>query len=387
MKRALLVLEDGTFCFGESLAAEGEVYGELVFNTAMTGYQELLTDPSYTNQIVVMTYPEIGIYGVNEEDIESDGVKVKGFVVFRMVEKAYNYRATKSLIDYLKENGTMAIQNVDTRSLTRKIRSQGTMKGAISTIDLDPKSLLEKVKRSEPVLGIDLVKEVSCHESSLEESSGPRVAVIDCGVKFNILRELKKRGLSILKVPYTIDFEELKKFDVKGVLISNGPGDPSVLVKTIDLVRKILKHNLPVAGICLGHQLLALAIGARTYKMKFGHRGVNHPVKDLERNKVLITTHNHGFAVEPSSLKLTGIGQTETFQYENLSYFQELLGESPAGFGKVKVTHVSLNDGTIEGMRLLDYPAFSVQFHPEACPGPHDANFFFDDFMKLIEGR
>jgi len=386
MKRALLVLEDGTFCFGESLAAEGEVYGELVFNTAMMGYQEVLTDPSYTNQIVVMTYPEVGIYGINEEDIESDGVKVKGFVVFRMVEKAYSHRATKTLIEYLKENGTMAIQGVDTRSLTRKIRSQGTMKGAISTIDLDPKSLLEKVRQSEPVLGIDLVKEVSCHETSLEESSGPRVAVIDCGVKFNILRELKKRGFCVLRVPYTIDFEELKRLDVQGVLISNGPGDPSVLAKTIDLVRNILKHNLPVAGICLGHQLLALAIGGRTYKMKFGHRGVNHPVKDLERNKVLITTHNHGFAVQPSSLRINGI-EDDVFHYEKLSNADELMGESPAGFGKLKITHVSLNDGTIEGMKLLDYPAFSVQFHPEACPGPHDANFFFDDFAKLIEGR
>jgi carbamoyl-phosphate synthase small subunit len=386
MKKALLVLEDGTFFFGENLAAEGEVYGELVFNTAMMGYQEVLTDPSYTNQIVVMTYPEVGIYGVNEEDIESDRVRVKGFVVFRMVEESYNHRATKTLIEYLKESGTMAIQGVDTRSLTRKIRSQGTMKGAISTIDLDPKSLLEKVRQNEPVLGVDLVKEVSSKEIFLDDSSGPRVAVIDCGAKFNILRELKKRGLCVLRVPYTIEFEELKRLDVQGVLISNGPGDPSVLVKTIDLVRQILLHCLPVAGICLGHQLLALAIGGKTYKMKFGHRGVNHPVKDLERNKVLITTHNHGFAVEPSSLRISGM-EDDVFHYEKFSNTDELMGESPAGFGKVKITHVSLNDGTIEGMKLLDYPAFSVQFHPEACPGPHDANFFFDDFTKLIKGR
>ncbi len=386
MKKALLVLEDGTFFFGENLAAEGEVYGELVFNTAMMGYQEVLTDPSYTNQIVVMTYPEVGIYGVNEEDIESDRVRVKGFVVFRMVEKAYNHRATKTLIEYLKESGTMAIQSVDTRSLTRKIRSQGTMKGAISTVDLDPKSLLEKVRQNEPVLGVDLVKEVSSKEIFLDDSSGPRVAVIDCGAKFNILRELKKRGFSVLRVPYTIEFEELKRLDVQGVLISNGPGDPSVLVKTIDLVRQILLHCLPVAGICLGHQLLALAIGGKTYKMKFGHRGVNHPVKDLERNKVLITTHNHGFAVQPSSLRISGM-EDDVFHYEKFSNTDELMGESPAGFGKVKITHVSLNDGMIEGMKLLDYPAFSVQFHPEACPGPHDANFFFDDFAKLIKGR
>jgi carbamoyl-phosphate synthase small subunit len=200
------------------------------------------------------------------------------------------------------------------------------------------------------------------------------------------LRELKKRDLCVLRVPYTIEFEELKRLDVQGVLISNGPGDPSVLVKTIDLVRQILLHCLPVAGICLGHQLLALAIGGKTYKMKFGHRGVNHPVKDLERNKVLITTHNHGFAVQPSSLRISGM-EDDVFHYEKFSNTDELMGESPAGFGKVKITHVSLNDGTIEGMKLLDYPAFSVQFHPEACPGPHDANFFFDDFTKLIKGR
>lgn len=390
MKKALLVLEDGSFYFCESLGADGEVYGELVFNTAMTGYQEVLTDPSYTNQIVVMTYPEIGIYGVNDEDIESAHVRVKGFVAFRFVESSYNHRATKTVIDYLRENGTMAVQGVDTRALTRKIRKQGTMKGAISTIDLDPGSLLAKVKSCEPILGVDLVSQVSCNDIVHGDLSGPRVVVIDCGVKFNILRELQKRGFSVLRVPYTIDFDELKKLDVQGVLVSNGPGDPSVLSKTIELVRQILLAGLPLAGICLGHQLLALAVGAKTYKMKFGHRGVNHPVKDLEKNRVLISSHNHGFAVDPASLGITslrGTGQSEDFSYEELLDADELVGESPLGFGKVKVTHVSLNDGTIEGIKLLDYPAISVQFHPEACPGPHDANFFFDDFAELIRER
>lgn len=388
MKKALLVLEDGTCYFGKSFGAEGEVYGEIVFNTSMTGYQEVLTDPSYTNQIVVMTYPEIGIYGVNAEDVESSQVRVKGFVVFRAVEGKHNHRATGTLIDYLIKNGVVAVEGVDTRALTRRIRNCGAMRGAISTIDMNVDSLLTKVRQTKPLIDVDLVKEVSPKQTIFDEASGPRIALIDCGVKFGILRELRKRGFGVVRLPYTIDFEDLKKLGVCGVMISNGPGDPSALGRTIELIRRILSYGLPLAGICLGHQLLALAIGAKTYKMKFGHRGVNHPVKDLEKNKILITTHNHGFAVDPTSLDITWITNVEQKEVllEKLSNVEEMVGESPAGFGKVKITYVSLNDGTIEGIKLMDHPVMSVQFHPEASPGPHDANSFFDDFVHTVQG-
>lgn len=388
MKKALLVLEDGTSYLGKSFGAEGEVYGEIVFNTSMTGYQEVLTDPSYANQIVVMTYPEIGIYGINTEDIESSRIWVKGFVVFRAVEGKHNHRATGTLIDYLVQNGIVAVEGVDTRAITRRIRNYGVMRGVISTIDMDADSLLSKVRQTEPLIDIDLVKEVSPKQTIFDEGSGPRIALIDCGVKFGILRELRKRGFSVVRLPYTIDFEDLKRLGVCGVLVSNGPGDPSALSRTIELIRQTLSYGLPLAGICLGHQLLGLAIGARTYKMKFGHRGVNHPVKDLEKNKILITTHNHGFAVDPTSLGITWIPNVEQKEVllEKLSNVEEMVGESSAGFGKVKITHVSLNDGTIEGIRLVDHPVMSVQFHPEASPGPHDANPFFDDFVHMVQG-
>jgi len=390
MKRALLVLEDGSYFYGSTFAAEGETFGELVFNTAMTGYQEVLTDPSYAGQIVIMSYPEIGIYGINDSDMESNTVKVAGFVVYRSVEKPSNHRATKSLVDYLRENKIVAIEGIDTRMLIRKIRDKGVVNGAISTQDLDPISLAGKLKFMQKIDDIDLVKNVSVNvvEDNHHEY-GWKVAVVDCGCKKSIIRELERLGASVLLVPYTIDFEDLKTLKVNGVLVSNGPGNPAVLNRTIVLIKQILAHGIPLAGICLGHQLLALAVGASTYKMKFGHRGINHPVKDLEAQKVMITTQNHGFAVDPESVGIYGMknkDQDPGFVFEKIQSLKDLVGKSTEGF-IVKITHLSLNDGTVEGLKLVDHPAVCVQFHPEASAGPHDAKDFFVDFMKLVLSR
>lgn len=390
MKKALLVLEDGSYFYGESFASDGEAFGELVFNTGMTGYQEILTDPSYKGQIVVMSYPEIGIYGINYEDVESDTIKVAGFIVYSSVKEPSNYRARKSVADYLKENDVVAVEGIDTRMLIKRIREKGVIKGAISTQDLNVESLLAKLKKQQELDSLDLVKEVSTDKVIESQSdSGWRVALIDCGCKRGIIRELEKLKASVIVVPYTIDFEKLRNFKVHGVIISNGPGNPVVLEKTISLVKDILRYKMPVAGICLGHQLMSLAIGARTYKMKFGHRGINHPVKDLEREKILITTHNHGFAVDAESIGIKGITNKEQdprFIFENIDKFKNLVGTSPEGY-RLKITHISLNDGTVEGIRLLDFPAFSVQYHPEASPGPHDAKEFFQDFMNFVFTR
>ncbi|PLV59276.1 glutamine-hydrolyzing carbamoyl-phosphate synthase small subunit [Thermotoga sp. KOL6] len=388
MSKALLALEDGSFFFGRSLGAEGETFGELVFNTGMTGYQEVLTDPSYTGQIVVMTYPEIGIYGVNEEDVESDGIKVAGFVVYRSVNVPSNWRATKSFPEYLKENNIVAIEGVDTRALTRKIRVKGAMKGAISTYDLNPESLVKRVKESPSIVGRDLAGLVTPKNIVKENKDGDfSVVVLDSGVKWGILRDLKRVGARVVRVPYGVEIEDIKKLNPDGILISNGPGDPAALHKTVNLIKELLKEEIPLAGICLGHQLLGLAVGGRTYKMKFGHRGINHPVKDLRTGRVLITTHNHGFAVDPKSFGLPELGsedQDANVLTKNLQKISVLEGKSPQGI-KIEVTHISLNDGTLEGMRLVDYPAFSVQYHPEASPGPHDAKYFFEEFKRLIK--
>ncbi len=390
MKKALLVLEDGSYFYGESFASDGETFGELVFNTGMTGYQEILTDPSYKGQIVVMSYPEIGIYGINYEDVESDTIKVAGFIVYSSVKEPSNYRATKSLADYLKENEVVAVEGIDTRMLIKRIREKGVIKGAISTQDLNVESLLAKLKKQQELDSLDLVKEVSTDKVIESQSDSDwRVVLIDCGCKRGIIRELEKLKASVIVVPYTIDFEELRSFKVHGVIISNGPGNPVILERTISLVKDILRYKMPVAGICLGHQLISLAVGARTYKMKFGHRGINHPVKDLEREKILITTHNHGFAVDPESIGIKGITNKEQdprFIFENIDKFKNLAGTSPEGY-RLKITHISLNDGTVEGIRLLDFPAFSVQYHPEASPGPHDAKEFFKDFMNFVFTR
>lgn len=404
--QALLVLEDGTTAWGQSIGATGETFGEMVFNTGMSGYQEVLTDPSYKGQIVVMTYPEVGIYGVNPEDVESQQVQVAGYVVQRAVEGAFNHRATQSLRRYLLDQRIVALEGVDTRALTRRLRTAGAMRGAISTLDLDPAHLLARVRQSPGMLGRNLAGEVTVPEAiHYPAGSGLRIAVVDAGAKGNILRALQAQGAALTAFPYDTTLSELLAERFDGVLISNGPGDPEPLEPTIRLIRGLLEKSIPLAGICLGHQLLGLALGGATYKMRFGHRGANHPVKDLGSGRILITAQNHGFAVDPTSLGIDwapldiafcpaqpallrhrSVAAGETTMAELLPD-APLVGHSPLGFGAVEVSHLSLNDGTLEGLRLHDLPAFSVQFHPEASPGPHDAAAFFDAFTALIAGH
>jgi len=412
---ALLVLEDGTTLWGKSVGAPGETFGELVFNTSMTGYQEVLTDPSYCGQIVVMTYPEIGIYGVNPEDVESARIQVAGYVVHRAVCQPFNQRATLSFPDYLERAGIVAIEGVDTRMLTRHLRTQGAMRGAISTVDLDPPHLIARVRQSPQMLGRNLAQEVSPSQvgdcGSQIANRKFHVVMVDCGRKENIVRDLMYYGCAVTVVPYDADIQTVLDLHPDGVFFSNGPGDPDPLDATIRLARSVLERRIPFAGICLGHQILGLALGGRTYKMRFGHRGINHPVRDFRSGRILITTQNHGFAVDPTSLgiawepldtafepsnpqvcKSASVQVTEhatrnTVTMAELLPQEPLIGESTLGFGKVEITHLSLNDGTLEGMRLLDLPAVSVQYHPEAAPGPHDAKPFFAEFVELMESK
>ena len=429
---ALLALEDGTIFWGTSVGATGETFGELVFNTGMTGYQEVLTDPSYRGQIVVMTYPEIGIYGVNPDDAESERLQVAGFVMHRAVRSPFNQRATLGFANYLEGAGVVAIEGLDTRALTRHLRTHGAMRGAIVTaVDkngLDPDAIIARVRQSPRMVGRNLAGDVTTDSvvgyGASGEASGdldrPHIVVIDAGRKQGIVRDLMAAGAVVTVVPYDVDAATILALQPDGVVVSNGPGDPEPLAATITTMRALLKQRVPLGGICLGHQLLGLAAGGRTYKMRFGHRGANHPIKELRTGRIMITTQNHGFALDPTSL---GIGwapldaafeptrpelvaqtaalancaelanSTESANSTELVTMAELLpessliGTSPAGFGPLEVTHLSLNDGTVEGLRLLDYPAFSVQYHPEASPGPHDAKGFFEQFMAMVKDQ
>jgi len=362
--KALLVLEDGFSLEGESFGARGEAFGEVVFNTSMMGYQEILTDPSYKGQLVMMTYPLIGNYGINEEDIESAKPWVEGFIVKENSAVFSNWRAKGSLDNYLKENKIVGLEGIDTRALTKHIRLQGAMKGGISAIDLDKKSLLKKVRSSPGLIGRDLVKEVSCQKEytwsadRVQRSAYSfKVVVMDFGVKYNILRSLTNVGCEIKVVPAKTKALEILALKPDGLLLSNGPGDPVAVSYAIEEIKKLL-GKIPIFGICLGHQLLALALGGKTYKLKFGHHGGNQPVMNLKTKRVEITAQNHGFAVNSSSIPDTN----------------------------VEVTHINLNDKTNEGLRHKKLPLFSVQYHPEASPGPHDAKYLFKDFIKLMEG-
>lgn len=368
MGDAILLLEDGAVFHGASFGARGETFGEVVFNTAMSGYQEVLTDPSYHGQIVTMTYPHVGNYGVNPADIESSRVRVAGFIVREAVEAYSNYRATATLHDYLAGAGVVGIEGIDTRRLTRHIRSLGAMRGGISTDDLEPESLRARVLASPDINGLNLVDPVTTPEpyraadvvGSAVEQPRFKVAAYDYGIKFNILRLLGEHGCDVTVYPAATPASEIVKGGYDGVFLSNGPGDPATVGTAITNIKNLL-GTTPVFGICLGHQLLALALGARTYKLKFGHRGINQPVKRLDDGRVEVTSHNHGFTVDPGSL------------------------EDATAFGRVEMSHVNLNDDTCEGLRCLDVPAFSVQYHPEASPGPHDARYLFDRFTELME--
>ena len=359
MKDAILYLEDGTIFHGVSLNETGETIGEAVFNTALSGYQEVLTDPSYTGQIVIMTYPLIGNYGVNDEDVESEKVHVKGFVVKEFCRRHSNWRATKSLTQYLDDNNIIAIQGVDTRALTRHLRDRGAMKAIISTDDFDPKSLQKKLNDSPSMEGADFVKDVSTPKKYVWKAQGTRsykIAAIDCGIKFNILRLLADLGCEVHVFPATVSVKDIMAIKPDGLFLSNGPGDPAVVTYVIKTVQELL-GKLPIFGICLGNQILGLALGGKTYKLKFGHHGTNHPVKDFEGNRIGITSQNHGFCVDIKSLNPDD----------------------------VEVIHTNLNDQSVEGIRHKRFPAFSIQYHPEAAPGPRDSQYLFKQFIDMID--
>ena len=370
---AKLALEDGTVFTGLAFGAEGTTTGEVVFNTSMTGYQEILTDPSYCGQIITMTYPEIGNYGVNPEDVESLRPHLSGFVVRNVSEIASNFRSNETLDDYLKKMGIVGISNIDTRALVRRTRSQGAMKGVISTETLEDDALIQIAKDSPGLVGRDLVKEVlpdqpldwsgqlsqwwdlRRDEHSIEGEE-VKVVAIDFGMKQNIARHLVDQGFKVRILPGTCTAEEVIACEPDGVFLSNGPGDPEALDYAIEMIKGIL-GKFPVFGICLGHQLLALACGAKTYKLKFGHRGANQPVQEVSTGKIEITSQNHGFCVEPDSLP-----------------------------DCLEVTHYNLNDNTIAGVKHTTLPAFSVQYHPEASAGPHDSQYLFRRFRELLQG-
>jgi len=371
---AILALEDGTWFRGTAAGAEGEAHGEVVFNTAMTGYQEVLTDPSYAGQIVTMTCPQIGNYGVSARDVESRAPQVAGFIVRDESPVASNWRAEGTLLDYLTANDIVAISDIDTRALTRRLRSAGVMRGVIATGNgLDPQALVGCAKSIPRMEGADLVRDVTTDKPFDWPDEDPdefgiaaarrakrrlKIAAYDFGMKWNILRRLSAHGCSVRVYPAQTPASEILAAKPDGAFLSNGPGDPAPLTYAIESTKALVASNLPVFGICLGHQVLGLAMGGRTYKLKFGHRGANHPVKKLATGKVEITSQNHGFAVDPASLP-----------------------------DDVEVTHLNLYDGTVEGLRHRQRPVFCVQYHPEASPGPHDADYLFDDFLELIERR
>lgn len=366
---ALLVLEDGSVYRGYAFAGCGEAMGEVVFNTGMTGYQEIITDPSYKGQLVTMTYPLIGNYGINPDDMESGGIYLEGFIVREYQPYPSNWRNRQSLKSFLEEHHKIGIEGIDTRALTRRIRQEGAMRGVLSTETDDTDLLLERVRAYPGLIGRDLVKEVTCKQPYLWKDGAPqpvgegkeqsregrlRVVVLDCGVKYNILRNLEKCGCDVFVLPATASEGEILSYEPDGVLLSNGPGDPAALPYIVEAVRRML-GQMPIFGICLGHQILGQALGGRTDKLKFGHHGINQPVKNRQTGRIEITSQNHGFVVLPESLPRN-----------------------------IEKTYDNLNDNTSEGITLPALNAFSVQYHPEAAPGPHDATYLFEKFVQFM---
>jgi carbamoyl-phosphate synthase small subunit len=372
-REAILALADGRIFRGRAFGAVGETVGEVVFNTAMTGYQEILTDPSYKGQLVCMTYPEIGNVGINPEDEESARIWVEGFIVKEYISRPSNWRARMTLSEYLEDAGVVGIEGIDTRALVRHIRTSGAQEAVISSVSLDPAELIAKAKASPGLVGHDLVKEVTCSAGydwelgDWELGSGylradsaglrdaPLVVALDYGIKRNIMRRLVATGFRVKVLPAFATAEEVMSLNPDGIFLSNGPADPAAVPYAYEAVRQLLGKK-PIFGICLGHQILGLALGGKTYKLGFGHHGANHPVIDVRTNRVEITSQNHGFAVEADSLK-----------------------------GRAELSHMNLNDRTVEGLRGAGVPFFSVQYHPEASPGPHDAGYLFARFKRLVE--
>jgi len=379
LKKAFLALEDGLVFEGTAFGAEGEFFGESVFNTSITGYQEILTDPSYCGQIVTMTYPMIGNYGINEEDMESIKPRVSGFVVKEYSKIVSNWRANISLGKYLEKNNIIGIEGIDTRMLVKHLRTFGAKKAVISTVDFDKNRLVKKAKDSPSIVGVDMVEKVTCKkaytwneplydyekEGKAEEQlqlfedqrkrKNHNVVVLDCGAKHNIMRYLVSMGCKVTVVPAFTKAEDILALNPEGIMLSNGPGDPEAVTYVVDTVRRLIGKK-PIFGICLGHQMLGLALGGKTFKLKFGHRGGNQPVMHLPNRKVEITSQNHGFCVDTDSLPK----------------------------GEVEVTHINLNDNTVEGFKHKKYPLFCVQYHPEASPGPHDAEYLFKQFIESM---
>jgi carbamoyl-phosphate synthase small subunit len=364
---ALLVLEDGRVFRGQSFGAPGEVFGEAVFCTAMTGYQETLTDPSYHRQVVVQTAPHIGNTGVNDEDDESSAIWVSGYVVRDPSRVRSNWRSTESLAQRLEAQQVVGISGIDTRALTRHLRERGAMRVGISTRTLDVDELLRRVRVSPMMAGSNLTSEVTAQKAYRVGANGDRrvtVAAIDLGIKAMTPHLMAQRGIEVVVLPAGSTIDDIKSVGADGVFFSNGPGDPATADGPVDLMRRVLEERLPVFGICFGNQILGRALGFGTYKLKYGHRGINQPVQDRSTGKVEISAHNHGFAVDAP---LDQVAETS--------------------YGRVEVSHVCLNDDVVEGLRLLDAPAFSVQYHPEAAAGPHDSAYLFDRFVDLMEGR
>ena len=379
--KALLALEDGRTFPCRSFTGAGEAFGEAVFNTSMSGYQEVLTDPSYRGQMVTMTYPLVGNYGINPEDVESERIQVAAFLIREYQEFPSNYRATATLAEYLQRGGILGVDQLDTRALTRHLRNAGAMRAAISTQDLDADSLVRRANDIAPMAGLDLTKGVttespyfwvSGHRDFVniaddpqgspsiwrQRGQKPAIVAMDFGIKYNILRCLEAEGFEVLVVPSSTTADAIKALSPDGIFLSNGPGDPEPVTDAIETIQALLDYR-PIFGICLGHQLLGLALGGQTYKLKFGHRGANQPVKNMETGRIEITSQNHGFCVDLDTLKAKDI----------------------------EITHINLNDNTLEGFRHLKLPLFAVQYHPEASPGPHDARYLFKEFSQLIRTR
>jgi carbamoyl-phosphate synthase small subunit len=367
-KPAVLVLEDGTIFSGCAFAGSGEFLGEVVFNTGMTGYQEILTDPSYKEQILVMTYPLIGNYGINFEDMESVRIHMEGFIVREYQGFPSNWQSKKTLCEFLEDHGKIGLEGIDTRALTRRLRTQGAMRGVVSTRVGDTKGLLDKVRSYPGLLGRDIVKDVTCSlpfiwhnnmktpiKETHTKSAKLRVVVMDCGVKLNILRMLDEHGCEVMVVPASASSQMIMSMNPDGVLLSNGPGDPAPLAYLIDTVKELL-GRLPIFGICLGHQILGQAVGGKTAKLKFGHHGINQPVKNMKTGRIEISSQNHGFVVLTDTLPVD-----------------------------TQVTHINLNDNTLEGLSYPGMNAFSVQYHPEAAPGPKDSGYLFREFIVMME--